>query len=664
MSVLYGWAMVLAVSAIVPIVLHFRKRQTDRRVAFPALRYLTRAEDARSRSLVASDILLLAVRIGLILALALAAAGPLLGRGGARDHPPTDVALIVDNSASVGRLTENGFLFDDLVSRAQEALEVASPEDRIWLFPSVGDPLATGVSRARAIEALATLQITDGAADLVQTVARASATLPTDGERQREVQLVSDLQAAGLTTHIEYEGDTAPIIAYVPPPPVEANAALAALELTGGTTVPSGIGHGVTVRTELKGGETLSPGETVTDADIRIDVDGRVVGASRAPWGASSTLGLPELSIGPHVGQVEVSAAGSRADDIRYFSMRVVSPPTIDFEGPEDSFIRIGIQTLIQAGRLGSSSRASIVVLEGDAAQGTSWPEVSTLILVPPSDPIDLPAFNQKLSVLGVDIQAHVDPAHGDLGFEESTATFSLSGVRVRSRYLLRSGGGPANVDTTLLTNEDGEPWLVRKKQGERLILLVASPFTSEAIDLPSHPTMIPFLEALLVYWSHFSSWPPSDFEAGSTIPLPRWVNEIIAPDGSTRPVAKGTVYSPALAGVYTAHGVNPDGAYRETQFAVNVPAMEIDPTPLPRADLASMFPGRTVFTAGPKGDSWTTTVFRVRRGRDITIGLLVVTLALVAIELFLATPGRSGQSTGDGETAQARSESRSGASS
>ena len=204
----------------------------------------------------------------------------------------------------------------------------------------------------------------------------------------------------------------------------------------------------------------------------------------------------------------------------------------------------------------------------------------------------------------------------------------------------------------------------MRKRQGERLILLVASPFTSEAIDLPSHPTMIPFLEALLVYWSHFSSWPPSDFEAGSTIPLTRWVNEIIAPNGSTRPVAKGTVYSPSMAGVYTAHGVNPDGAYRETQFAVNVPAIEIDPTPLPRADLASMFPGRTVFTAGPKGDSWTTTVFRARRGRDITIGLLVVTLALVAIELFLATPGRSGQSTEDGETAQARSESRSGASS
>ena len=122
--------MVLAVSAIVPIVLHFRKRQPDRRVAFPALRYLARAEDARSKSLVASDVLLLVVRIGLILALALAAAGPLLGRGGARDHPPTDVALIIDNSASVGRLTENGFLFDDLVSRAREALEVASPEVR------------------------------------------------------------------------------------------------------------------------------------------------------------------------------------------------------------------------------------------------------------------------------------------------------------------------------------------------------------------------------------------------------------------------------------------------------------------------------------------------------------------------------------------------------
>ena len=70
MSFLYLSALALGLSVVVPLILHLRRRQTDRRVSFPALRYLSRAEDARSRSLAASDLLLLAVRIGLLIALA------------------------------------------------------------------------------------------------------------------------------------------------------------------------------------------------------------------------------------------------------------------------------------------------------------------------------------------------------------------------------------------------------------------------------------------------------------------------------------------------------------------------------------------------------------------------------------------------------------------
>jgi len=103
-SFLHAWSIALGLAAIVPFILHLRRRRTDRRVSFPALRYLTSAEDARSRSLVASDVLLLATRTGLLIALALAAAGPLVGRGGAADHAPTDLAIVLDNSASTGRL--------------------------------------------------------------------------------------------------------------------------------------------------------------------------------------------------------------------------------------------------------------------------------------------------------------------------------------------------------------------------------------------------------------------------------------------------------------------------------------------------------------------------------------------------------------------------------
>ncbi|MYG19612.1 MAG: hypothetical protein F4208_08625, partial [Gemmatimonadales bacterium] len=312
MSFLYLSALALGLSVVVPLILHLRRRQTDRRVSFPALRYLSRAEDARSRSLAASDLLLLAVRIGLLIALALAAAGPLIGRGGAHDHEPTDLALIVDNSASVGRLDEDRLLFESLVELARSALAAARPEDRVWLFPTVGEPLAAGVSAGRAAPALGQLRPTDGAADLAAAVARAAAALPADGERRREIQLLSDLQASALRTPPAAAGDAAPLVAYAPRPPAEPNGALVDVELTGGTTAPSGTGHGVIVRSARSGpaAPPEPPDAAAAEADIRLELDGRLAGAARAPWGASAILGLPELGPGLHEGRLEVDPAG------------------------------------------------------------------------------------------------------------------------------------------------------------------------------------------------------------------------------------------------------------------------------------------------------------------------------------------------------------------
>ena len=658
MSFLYAWAIALGLSAIVPLILHLRRRQTDRRVAFPALRYLSRAEDARSRSIVASDLLLLIVRVGLLIALALAAAGPLVGRGGARDHEPTDVALVVDNSASVGRLDGDRLLFEALVELAGTALAAARPEDRIWLFPTVGEPLAAGVGAARAAEALARIEPTDGAADLAAAVARAGGALPADGGRRREIQLLSDLQATGLRAAPPAGGDAAPLVAYAPEPAAEPNGALVGVELTGGTTAPSGTGHGVIVRSARAGGGARAENDSLEggDADIRLELDGRLTGAARAPWGANAVLALPELGVGLHQGRLELNPAGARADDLRYFAIRVVPPPTVRYHGDETSFAGVGVETLREAGRLGAGSEEAVAIVDGEAGAGAPWPGAATVVFVPPADPVDLAAFNQGLAALGTGWQARVDPASGDLGLDEPEAAFSLSDVRVRQRYLLRPAGGGSVADTALIRTEDGEPWLVRTELGGRMALILASPLTVGASDLPAHPAMIPFLEAVLVHWSHLATWPFSDFGAGEALSLPEWVNEIESPDGALRSVEGGSRFTPVRAGVYTVRGSGADGSPTEAQFAANVPESEADPTPVAREDLEELFPGRPVFTAGPGAAAWEDGIFRGRRGWDMAPWLIALALVLVGLELFLATPGRSRRPSPDSERSEATS--------
>ena len=624
MSFLYAWAIALGLSVIVPLILHLRRRRTDRRVAFPALRYLSRAEDARSRSIVASDLLLLAVRVGLLLALAFAAAGPLLGRGATRDHEPTDFALVVDNSASVGRLDGDRLLFESLLDLAGTTLAAARPEDRVWLFPTVGEPVAAGVGAARAAAALAGIEPSDGAADLADAVARAAAALPADAGRRREIQLLSDLQASALRPAPPAGGDAAPLVAYAPAPPEEPNGALVAVELTGGTTAPSGIGHGVIVRSARAGGGGAADGDTLAapDADIRLELDGRLAGAARAPWGASAVLGLPELGVGLHAGRLEVDPAGARADDLRYFAIRVVPPPAVRFHGDATSFAGLAIETLREAGRLGGAGTGgaieTVAVVDGDAAAGAPWPGATTVVFVPPTDPVDLAAFNQGLAAAGVDWRARADAGAGDLGLEEPEAAFSLAGVRVRQRYLLQPVAGGSSADTALLRTEDGEPWLVRTESGARMAMVLASPLTDRASDLPAHPAMIPFLEAVLVHWSHLATWPFSDFGAGEPLSLPEWASEIEAPDGSVRSVEGGAPFTPARAGVYTVRGTAAGGAPAEARFAANVPAEEADPTPVAPDDVGELFAGRPVFTAGPGAADWEDGIFRARRGRDV----------------------------------------------
>ena len=662
MSFLYAPAIALALGIVVPLLLHLRRRRTDRRVAFPALRYLSRAEDARARSLAASDVLLLAVRLGILLALALAAAGPLLGRGGARDHRPTDVALVIDNSASVTRSAYDAPLFDALLERARASLTFARAEDRFWIFPTVGRPLATGVGAVRALEALARIERTDGAADLGEAVARAGASLPREETREREVQLLSDLQRSAFGDDASGASDGAPLVAFVPPPLSEPNGALADIRVTGGTSVPSGVGHGVVLRTARFGGPPSNGGDGVGEADIRLQVDGRIVAAARAAWGSTATLGLPELPVGIHEIRAEIDPSGSRADDLRFYALRVVPPPVVAFDGPAGSFTDLGIETLTRAGRLGSGADPAVAVVESPAGPDATSAEAGTLVLLPPRDPVELPAFNQRLESLGVAWRARIDPGTGDLGLREPGAPFSLRSVRVRFRYALRPGpGGPAARDTVLLATEDGGPWLIRTEVDDRLVLLLASPLTVDATDLPAHPAMIPFLETLLIQWSHASGWPLTDFRAGTTVPLPAWAEEVTGPEGAVRRVEGGGLFTPARAGLYRVAGTSPAGESRVASFAANVPRIELDPTA--SDDPEELFPDRPVFLAGPDARSWEAGMYRSRRGRDAAPWLLGLALVLIAVEIILATPGRSRRSAAV-ESTRARSGATSRASS
>src|SRR5688572_24582695 len=103
MGFLSPWLLLAAAAVAVPVFLHLFHRHESRRTAFPALRYLLRTEREHARQIRLRQLLLLFLRAAVIVLLALAGARPFLrGRGGA--HPPTALAIVLDNSLSPSRV--------------------------------------------------------------------------------------------------------------------------------------------------------------------------------------------------------------------------------------------------------------------------------------------------------------------------------------------------------------------------------------------------------------------------------------------------------------------------------------------------------------------------------------------------------------------------------
>lgn len=111
MSFLQPWMLLGLLAAAVPVILHMMNRQRAQRVRFPMLTLVSKSQDQRRTTLKIKRWLLLAARIGILLLIPLAMAQPytLCGAQGAGsgDRYPAAVVVIIDVSASMGRVQNN-----------------------------------------------------------------------------------------------------------------------------------------------------------------------------------------------------------------------------------------------------------------------------------------------------------------------------------------------------------------------------------------------------------------------------------------------------------------------------------------------------------------------------------------------------------------------------
>ena len=639
---LYPALALAAVAAAIPIILHLIRRREVHRVVFPAIRYLRRAEQRHARRLRLRHLLLLAARVLMILLAAIAAAGPLVGRGDAEDHRPTALAIVIDASQSTAQLQGERRLLDLLVERAQLSIDVATTRDRVALFSAVhpGDgALATNLVGAR--EYLAGLQPEAGVARLPVAIQQAEAWLRSQEDRARELQVYTDLQRVSLggddrgPTAERESGRGISALVWVPDYVAEPNGAVGALQPE---VEPLGAGQQTSVLVPLPWFGSGPPADLTI---VRLVRGEDVVAVAEGRFGGSALPRLPPQDSGWVQGYAEIELSGLAADDRRYFTWLARPAVHVAMLGDPGTFLGFAVEALERGDRLIRTDPADaevwIAIGGGRLEEGLS--AGMSVIVVPPSSHLDLPLLNSRLG--RARIPWRYEPGGGDLGASRIAQTApiaGLGGLEVRDPFTLTSTG-LALDDTVLFRLDGGEPWLVRGTTTEgTAYLLLGSALTSEASDIPTSAAMVPFIDALVGVWARMGAIAETNFEGPAAIRTPQRAREIVSPDGSRKAVEGGSWIQATQAGNYTVLG----DAGVEAAFSLNAPIDEADLEQGSEAELEEWLPEADwSWSHGTDPNEWRGSIYRARRGKLAWRPLVVILLLISFVEASLAAAGR-----------------------
>lgn len=590
MTFLAPLALILAGAVAVPLVLHLLRRKSAEEVEFPALRYLLRAQREFSRTLKLRNLLLMLIRIAVVVALALAAARP-VGRMVGSGHPPTALAVVLDNSLSTSVVVDGQSVLARLKDAARDALAQAGSGDRAWLVTSDGRVVGGDLAAVR--DAVDRTEAYGGAGDVGAAIARAvelvqAAEIPT-----RQIAVLTDGQRTSWSDVTSLGGIDATVFAPSVRPPRNRAVVRAAPDPPHWT--PTG-----TIRA------TTSATDSVT---FRVVLGGRPVARGTAAPGTEVAVRLQPTERGWIPGSVELEPDELRGDDVRWFAAHVGPAPAVNAEAGAGSFARTAIDALVQEGRV--TRGADVLVAGAEAARRPA-------VLFAPSDPVQLAAANRALQRAGVPwrfgpARSGPSPVRGP----------GLDGVTAMRWYALESVSGAGDVQAVDTIGRVGtDAWAVA---GDGYVL-VASALAPDATDLPLRAAWVPWLGAAIADRLGGDAGAVTEAAPGGAVSRPAWARELEWPDGSVHPVAEGRIRAPARAGVYFWRR----GPARGGAVVVNPESAESD---LSRADattLASRLAGGPVAVHTAVGD-WVPTVFAVT-GRRALEGTLLVAVALLLV--------------------------------
>ncbi len=195
MTFLHPLFLIALAGIAVPIALHFFRRKKSRPVPWAAMRFLRQAAEARKRRVKLEDLLLMLLRCLALVAVVIALARPWWGTDPMDSKSVKDIALVIDNSASM----EIDSAFDRALAQASQMVAESPQGSAFSLVVGKTAVFASPVmNRSVVLDALADLKLDATTFAAFDALGVAGATLDTAKRgRLREIVVFTDAQAMG-----------------------------------------------------------------------------------------------------------------------------------------------------------------------------------------------------------------------------------------------------------------------------------------------------------------------------------------------------------------------------------------------------------------------------------------------------------------------------------
>ncbi len=204
MEFLNPLALAALAAAAIPLIIHLFNFRRPRKVDFSSLAFVKELQKSTMQRVRIKQWLLLALRVLAIVCLVLAFSRPTLTgsmAGAVGGRASSSVALVIDNSLSMTLRDAEGEYLRQAKDIATGLVDELSDGDEVYVMPAAGSSAVPDryTNTGSAIEAVERIEESAGGRPLPQAVADAARALGGASHLNRELYVISDLQATALS---------------------------------------------------------------------------------------------------------------------------------------------------------------------------------------------------------------------------------------------------------------------------------------------------------------------------------------------------------------------------------------------------------------------------------------------------------------------------------